>query len=108
MDNENAGGEGSLTMDEAVSVFDAPQEEETQIAEGAAPETVERPEAEELAEDANAAPEETSGETEDQESEDPQDDSETIDAPRSWTKADKEIFKALPRESQQRLLEIDR
>jgi hypothetical protein len=110
MDNENAGGEGPMTLDEAVSMssFDAPKEEEAEIAEGAAPETVEHPEAEELAEDANAAPEETSGETEDQEGEDPQDDSETIDAPRSWTKADKEIFKALPRESQQRLLEIDR
>jgi hypothetical protein len=107
MDNESAASEGSLTMEEAVSVFDAPKEE---IAETAAPaETVERHEAEELSTEDNAAPlEETSGEGEDQDSGGPQEETETIDAPRSWTKEDKEIFKALPRESQQRLLEIDR
>lgn len=31
-----------------------------------------------------------------------------IDPPRSWTKKDKETFNALPRETQQRLLDIDR
>lgn len=31
-----------------------------------------------------------------------------IDPPRSWTKADKEVFATLPRETQQRLVEIDR
>ena len=107
MSDTNAASEGSLTMEEAVSVYEAPEEE---IAESAAPETVERPEAEELAsEDADAAPQdEPSGEDEDQSEADPEDDIPSIEPPRSWTKEDKELFKTHPGASQERLLEIDR
>jgi len=54
---------------------------------------------------ADAAPERPSGET------DGRDDPETpppIEAPRSWTKADKEAFASLPRDTQERILALDR
>ena len=56
------------------------------------------------AEDA-APPKEPSGETEG--SDDPAKE-RPIDAPRSWTKADKEAFAALPRDTQERILALDR
>lgn len=111
MSDTNGAGEGSLTMDEAMSAFDMPEEENNEIANTAAPETVEQPEAEELPEGNEAAPddEQPSGEDEDQSEDDPEiDESSTIDAPRSWTKADKELFKTLPRDAQQVIAALDR
>ena len=51
-----------------------------------------------------APPKEPSGETEGRD--DPPE--EPIAAPRSWTKADKEAFASLPRDTQERLLALDR
>jgi hypothetical protein len=53
---------------------------------------------------ADAAPERPSGETDG--SDDPS--QKPIDAPRSWTKADKEAFASLPRDTQERILALDR
>ena len=53
----------------------------------------------------NAAPETISGEA--PEVSEPAE-TPSLDPPRSWTKEDKETFKTLPRETQERLVEIDR
>lgn len=53
----------------------------------------------------DAAPEEAPGETEDT---DDAAGEPPVDPPRSWSKADKELFKTLPRETQLRLTENDR
>ncbi len=74
----------------------------------AEPEAVEQPEGapadESAPEGEDAAPEEAPGETEevDGAGEPP------IDPPRSWPKAEKEVFKTLPRETQQKLVDIDK
>lgn len=54
--------------------------------------------------DAAAAGEQPPGETE----QDDPDDSPSIEPPRSWSAADKEAFKALPHETQQRIAERER
>jgi hypothetical protein len=53
---------------------------------------------------ADAAPERPSGETDGNDPETPP----PIEAPRSWTKADKEAFASLPRDTQERILALDR
>ncbi|MGE5165135.1 MAG: hypothetical protein ACM3IH_14075 [Sphingobacteriales bacterium] len=59
----------------------------------------------ELAEEADSGPDEVPAETQesDQEAELP-----PIDAPRSWTKEDKELFVSLPRETQERIADRER
>ena len=53
--------------------------------------------------EADAAPERPSGETD---GDDPP--KEPIEAPRSWTKADRQAFASLPRDTQERILALDR
>jgi len=56
--------------------------------------------------EADAAPERPSGETDG--SSDPEDKTPPIEAPRSWTKADRQAFASLPRDTQERILALDR
>ena len=55
---------------------------------------------------ADAAPERPSGETDG--SSDPEEKTPPIEAPRSWTKADRQAFASLPRDTQERILALDR
>ena len=91
----------SISVDDAVALLH-PRETEEKAPEGEAAPSEPNP-----ADEADTAPpeQETSGKTE--QADDPADEP-PLDPPRSWTKEDKSIFATLPRESQQRLVEIDR
>lgn len=95
----------SISAREAAGLISAPEEKKP-VSEAEAPSPAAEPE-HESADEADAAPpeEESSGETE--ERADPED-TPSIDPPRSWSKEDKAVFAALPRETQERLVEIDR
>lgn len=103
---ESGASDGSLSVREAVSLLSQPPKESNE--EAAAP--AEEPSArdpEESAEEADAAPpeQETSGETEEQ---DEPAERPTINPPSSWTKDEKEAFKLLPPEHQQRIADRER
>lgn len=93
----------SMSAREAVvalqALRDKPREQE------AAPQEVEQPAPNSAEAEAAPPAEESSGETD--QADEPAD-VPPLDPPRSWTKEDKELFTALPRESQQRLIDLDR
>lgn len=91
----------SMSVHEAAALL-RPRETEEKAPEGEAAPSEPNP-----ADEADTAPpeQETSGKTE--QADEPAD-APPLDPPRSWTKEDKAIFASLPRESQQRLVEIDR
>lgn len=89
---------------DAVGALQALREKNSQ-AEAPAQEQPAKEENSAPAADATPAGEQTSGETE--QANEPADEP-PIDPPRSWTKEDKAIWPTLPREHQQRLLDLDR
>jgi hypothetical protein len=94
----------SLSVAEAAGLLGRPKPQETQEA---APVTESAPQTESEPVEGNDAelPQESPGEAteaEDEAGEPP------VDPPRSWPKAEKEVFKALPRESQLKLAEIEK
>ena len=101
-----AGGDGALSaLAAARSLVDSRRKDKT---EGEAPPDGEQPPAQESASQEagdtaqETGPGETQAEDAAQETEPP------IDPPRSWTKEDKELFKGLPRETQERLADRER
>lgn len=103
---ESGASDGSLSVREAASLLSQPPKENNE--EAAAP--AEEPSArnpEESAEEADVAPpeQETSDETEEQ---DEPAERPTINPPSSWTKDEKEAFKLLPPEHQQRIADRER
>lgn len=100
-----------LTARAAASLLGAAPEKKPDTGTEQEPATPSEPEergaADESADEADATPPEAepSGETE---GEDDPDDAPTIDPPRSWTKEDKAAFALLPRDTQERLLALDR
>src|SRR5690349_18935631 len=110
----SAGGEGALTpMQAARSLAD------TRFKDQAAQRRNDDEQAGEARQDATAQQESTDGEKPDADTarangpgETPADDAEAglppIEPPRSWTKDDKELFKGLPRATQERLAERER
>ena len=93
---------GEATVSEAVA-FLAKRREAPEQREEAPPEAADRHQSGD--EPDAAPPQEPSGETTD--ADDPAGE-QPIAPPRSWTKADKELFSSLPRETQERLVELDR
>lgn len=103
---ESGASDGSLSVREAASLLSEPPKQNNE--EAAAP--AEEPSArapEESADEADAAPpeKEPSGETEEQD--DPAE-RPNINPPSSWTKEEKEAFKLLPPEHQQRIADRER
>ena len=88
------------SVEQAVEAIEK-RNQPAESAEGEAPATAET----ESAEKADAGPEEVPGETT---SEDAAEQLPPIEAPRSWTKEDKELFNSLPRETQERVAERER
>jgi hypothetical protein len=113
-----AGGEGPLTAREAArSLVDtrnkeranerasAPRREDDEQRAGEARDDAAFAQESASPEAGTAQPQAGPGETQ---ATDPADDQPSIEPPRSWTKEDKELFKGLPRETQQRLAERER
>lgn len=94
----------SMSAREAVVALQAAREKPNTPADDA-PDAVEPGQPDSAEADAAPPETETSGETE--QADEPAD-VPPLDPPRSWTKEDKAIFPSLPRETQQRLLELDR
>ncbi len=100
-----AGGDGALSaLAAARSLVDSRRKDRT---EGEAPPDGEQPPAQESAsQEADTAQETGPGETQAEDA--AQETEPPIDPPRSWTKEDKELFKGLPRETQERLADRER
>jgi hypothetical protein len=101
----SAGGEGALSIrDAANSLVDTRRKDNAQAEQ--APEGDAKPAKESAPQGEDAGPETVPGETQEQDQA-----AETlspIEPPRSWTKEDKELFKGLPRETQERLADRER
>jgi len=106
-----AGGEGPLTAREAArSLMDTRNKERAAVDrrrddEQQAGEAHDAPAHESADEAGTARPQAGPGETQ---ATDPADHAPSIEPPRSWTKEDKELFRGLPRDTQQRLAERER
>lgn len=102
----SAGGDGPLSLrDAANALTDARRKDNAQAREAQGDTTATEQQESPSQEDGTAqetGPGETQGD--DQQAEKPA----PIDPPRSWTKEDKELFKGLPRETQERLVDRER
>lgn len=98
------GGDGPLSVRQAADAFARRREQDSKPDTAASQRPAQRQDEQVSAHEADAAPDQASGEIE---ARDPAPEP-SIDPPRSWSKEDKELFQSLPRETQERIADRER